>query len=146
MRPVTSEDCCDLLLELHDGTPVTVVISTVAPFGKGHWIELHGEKKSLTIGSGALRDYGKGFGVWEGMSSSTSTREIPLPAELEFEREYSDGRVAPFARLAQRFIDVIARKEGDAGPSFQDGVRAQVLLDAAVEADKARRWIDVLGP
>ncbi len=143
MRPVTSEDCCDLLLELHDGTPITLTVSTVAPFGKGHWVELYGEEKSLTIGSANLSDYGKGFAVCEGKPGSAEARELRLPPEYQFECEFSDGRVAPFARLAQRFIDAITKKEVDARPSFDDGLRAQVLMDAAVEAHSARCWIDV---
>lgn len=142
-KTVDSEDCCHVLLELHDQTPINIAVSTVAPMGKGHWIECYGEDKVIVIGSSNLSDYGKGFTVWEGTPGSPHAQEVPLPAEYQFEREFSDGRVAPFARVAQRFIDAIVKREVDARPSFDDGLRAQVLLDAAVEAHKARRWIDV---
>jgi len=145
MHPVTSEDCCDVLLELCDGTPVSLAISNVAPVGKGHWIELYGEKRSLTIGSDNLVDYGKGFRVWEGVPGTPQAREVPVPPGLQFDREFSDGRIAPFARLTQRFVDAIRQHDLHARPSFLDGHRAQVLLDAVRQAHSARCWVEVPG-
>lgn len=142
LRRVTSEDCCHLLLELEDGTPVSLTISTVAPLGKGHWIEIHGEQKVLVIGSDNLNDFGKGYRVWEGEPGSNGLRELPLPRELQFQKEFADGRIAPFIRLAQRFVDAIREKKVDVHPSFEDGLRAQIIMDLALQAHKKRRWVD----
>jgi len=142
-RTVDAEDCCHLLLELQHGTPVSVTMSTVAPVGKGHWIEFYGEERALIIGSDNLTDYGKGFRLWDGSPGSKDIREIPIPAEYQLGREFADGRIAPFARLAQRFIDAVAEGEVDVRPSFEDGLRAQVLIDAAVESHRTHRWVDV---
>ena len=145
-RNVDAEDCCHLLLELRDGTPVSVTTSTVAPVGKGHWVEFYGEERTLIIGSDNLTDYGKGFRLWEGSPGSKDVREIPIPAEYQFGWEFADGRIAPFARLAQRFIDAVTEGEVDVRPSFEDGLRAQVLLDGAREAHRVGCWIKVSGP
>jgi predicted dehydrogenase len=142
-RKVVGEDCCNLLLELWNGTPVSIAISTVAPVGKGHWIEFCGQNRTLVLGSDNLSDYGKGFALWERRSGSPHLREIPVPPEWHFEREFSDGRIAPFVRLAQRFVDAVAGRNVEVRPSFQDGLRAQVLVDAAVESHATRRWMDV---
>lgn len=142
-RAVDGEDCCHLALELQDATPVSVAVSTVAPVGKGHWIELYGEKRTLVLGSDNLSDYGKGFRLWERTRGSDRADELPMPDEYEFEEEFPDGRIAPFARLAQRFIDAVAEGEVEVHPSFADGLRAQILVDAAAESHKTRRWVDV---
>jgi predicted dehydrogenase len=142
-RSVEAEDCCDLLLELQDGTPVSVGISTVAPVGKGHWIECYGEDRVLILGSDNLSDYGKGFKLSERMPASPRDRELPVPPGYQFEREFSDGRIAPFTRLAQRFIDAIMERDLSVRPSFEEGLRAQVLIDAAVESHRTHRRVGV---
>ncbi|MDA2918684.1 Gfo/Idh/MocA family oxidoreductase [Desulfobacterota bacterium AH_259_B03_O07] len=146
LRPVNTEDCCHLLLELADGTPINLTISSIAPFGRGHWIEIYGEHKVLIIGSDNLSDYGKGFAVWEGELSSTKLRKRVIPRELQFDREFADGRVAPFLKLAERFIDAIRENKTDVRPSFDDGLRAQILMDLALQAQEERKWLDVPAP
>jgi predicted dehydrogenase len=145
-RSVDAEDCCHLLFELEDGTPVNLAISAVALFGKGHWVEIYGEDKVLILGSDHLSDYGKGFAVWEGIRGSTKLQERVLPEELQFEGEFRDGRIAPFVKLAQRFIDAVKENRTDIHPSFEDGFRAQMLMDLARQAYEGRQWVDVPAP
>ena len=145
-RPVDSEDCCHLLLELEDGTPVNLTISAVALLGKGHWVEIYGEDKVLVLGSDHPSDYGKGFAVWEGARGSTELKERVIPEEFQFEGEFTDGRIAPFVRLAQRFIDAVKENRTDVHPSFEDGFRAQILMDLARQAHEERRWVGVPAP
>lgn len=142
-RKVEGEDCCNLLLQLWNGTPVSIAISTVAAVGKGHWIEFYGEKGVLVLGSNNLSDYGKGFRLWERVKGSDRADDLSIPAEHEFAEEFPDGRIAPFARLAQRFIDAVAGGGVEVHPSFTDGFRAQVLVDAAAESQNTRRWVDI---
>ncbi len=146
LRPVNSEDCCLLLLELHDGTPVSVAISAVASLGKGHCIELYGEHKVLILNSDNLADYGKGFAVWEGKRGLARLRKRRLPKELQAEADSADGRIAPFVRLAQRFTDAVEQKKKDACPSFEDGLRTRMLMDWALQANQERTWVNVPAP
>jgi predicted dehydrogenase len=142
-RPVSAEDCCDLLLELENGAPVNLTISAVALFGKGHWVELYGEDKVLILGSDHLSDYGKGFAVWEGIRGSAKLQKRVIPEEIQSEGEFTDGRIAPFVKLAQRFIDAVRENRTDVHPSFEDGFRAQKLMDLARQAHEGRKWVDV---
>lgn len=146
LHPVNSEDCCHLLLELHDGTPVSLAISTVASLGKGHRIELYGEHKVLILNSDNLVDYGKGFAVWEGKRGSARLRKRRLLKELQAEADSADGRIAPFVRLAQRFTDAVEQKKMDARPSFEDGLRTRMLMDWALQANQGRTWVNVPAP
>ena len=142
-RRVSAEDGAELLLELADGAPATVVISATAPRAKGHWVEIYGEKKVLVIGSDHLTDYGKECRIWEGIAGAESLRPLAIPAEFQLEEEPGDGRVAPVRRLAQRFVDAIREGRRDVCPSFEDGLRAQALLEASMRAHHERAWIDV---
>jgi len=144
-RPVESEDCCQLMAELEDGTPVHVVLSSVARFGRGHWIELYGDRGTLVAGS-PREDYGTGFRIWEGSAESPALQEVAVPAAPPEKQAFPDGRIAPFIRLAQRFADAVLEGRLDARPSFEDGARAQLLMESALRAHQQRAWIDVPAP
>jgi predicted dehydrogenase len=55
---------------------------------------------------------------------------------------FSDSRVAPVARLVQRFVDACERG-GSPLPGFAEGYRVQGLIDAARHAHASERWIAV---
>ena len=143
-RAVTAEDCCDLLMELADGTPVSVQLSMVGAQGRGHWIEAHGARKMLTLGSADVRDYAKGFEAREGERGKADDRT--LPGSAGGDRDDEDGRIAPMAALMQRFVTAVRNGLADIRPSFEEGARAQLLLDAAEQASRERRWIDLPAP
>jgi predicted dehydrogenase len=69
-------------------------------------------------------DYACGFELWTASRATgrleSVGRDEPQPGV--------DGRVAPVARLASRFLDAIL--SGAAmSPNFADGLRAQLILD-----------------
>jgi predicted dehydrogenase len=49
---------------------------------------------------------------------------------------------ATVAPLVAHFLQAIESR-GTASPSFEDGMRAQAVLDAAMEAVSSRRWVDI---
>ncbi len=142
LREVTSEDCAHMLLELEDGTPVTLMFSGVAPVGIGHRVEIAGERATLLLASRDLRDYGKGFEVWEGRPEASGLRRVPIPDD-PMSKTFDDGRIAPVQRLMQRFIESIQEGRLDARPSFEDGFRAQQLLEAARQSHQHQQWVNV---
>jgi len=78
-----------------------------------------------------------------GEKGTGELRQCQIPDELNFKHQFQDGRMAPFVSLAQRFIDAVMEKSRENHPSFDDGYRAQLLLDLARQSDSERRWIDV---
>jgi len=144
-RSVSSEDVCHVLLELEGGVPVSIVVSPVATLGQGHWVECFGERKVLKIGSSNLQDYGKDFQVLIGEPGDEQLRQIPLPSELSLRNQFADGRIALFLRLAERFIAAVVRNDTTVRPSFEDGYRAQVLIDLAHKASDERCWVQIPG-
>jgi predicted dehydrogenase len=49
---------------------------------------------------------------------------------------------ATIAPLVARLLEAIDRR-GVASPSLEDGLRAQVVLDAVLESARRRAWVDV---
>jgi predicted dehydrogenase len=135
---VTSEDHCNILIEFEGGTPAAALISSVAPRAGGHWIEVAGEKQVLILGSRNLVDYGKGFHVWLGGGKSRFRR-----LSKESRKDDSDGRIAPFTGIARRFVQAIVSGTRDFAPSFREGYRAQLAMDAAHESSLTQRWVHV---
>jgi predicted dehydrogenase len=139
MRAVQSEDSAQLLMNLSSGASVSLQLSNVATINRGHWVEIFGEKKHLRIGSGNPADYGKDFSLWESDVNSSSPREVTLPA-LE---TTTDGRVALFARLAGRFVDCVRNRRTGEQPSFKEGWRSQLILDAVLRSARQQEWVQM---
>jgi predicted dehydrogenase len=66
--------------------------------------------------------------------------EIEVPAVDGDTVEIIGG--ATVAPLVAHFLQAIESRE-PASPSFEDGLRAQAVLEAAMEAASSRRWVDV---
>jgi predicted dehydrogenase len=56
-----------------------------------------------------------------------------------------DGRIAPVTRLTSRFLDAI-ETGGTPWPSFSEGYRVQLLLDAVRRSHTLGRWVDIVDP
>lgn len=141
MKPVDADDTCILLLELADGTPCQVTISAVTYQGRGHWVEVYGDRGTLVLGSDNQKDYVHGFRLWASQAGATLT-EMEIPARLEFPRTYDDGRLAPFIRVVDRWVQGIDQGES-LSPSLQEGLYSQLLMDLTHQSNETGTWMDV---
>ncbi|HIK51764.1 MAG TPA: Gfo/Idh/MocA family oxidoreductase [Oscillatoriales cyanobacterium M59_W2019_021] len=141
LKPVDADDTAFAMLELADRTPVQVSISSVAYGGRGHWVEVYGSNGSLILGSDNQKDYVHGFRLW-GTKAGEATTELSVPQRLEFPQTYADGRLAPFLRTIDRWVQGI-----DGGkmlsPSLREGVYSQLLMDLTHESSATGNWVDV---
>ena len=141
MKPVDADDTCLIMLELADGTPVQLSISSVTYAGRGHWVEIYGEKGTLVLGSSNLKDYVHGFELFAAPAGK-SLKNVPIPKKLDFTQVFTDGRLAPFIRVVDRFVAAI-----DSGtslvPSLKEGVYSQLLMDLTHQSDRQQSWVDV---
>jgi predicted dehydrogenase len=129
------------LLELADGTPVQLSISSVTYAGRGHWVEVYGEKGTLVLGSSNLKDYVHGFELFAAPAGK-SLKKVSIPKNLEFPQIFTDGRLAPFIRVVDRFVASI-----DTGryldPSLKEGIYSQLLMDLTHRSHQQKTWVDV---
>lgn len=140
-RPVDADDTASILLELEDGTPCQVVLSAVTYQGRGHWVEVYGDRGTLVLGSDHQKDYVHGFKLWTSQGGAP-LEEVPIPERLQFPKTYDDGRLAPFIRVVDQWVQNIDREQSVA-PSLREGVYSQLLMDLTHESNTTGRWIDV---
>jgi predicted dehydrogenase len=141
LKPVDADDSCIILLELADGTPCQMCLSAATYQGRGHWLEVYGDRGTLVLGSDNQQDYVHGFKLW-GSQQGEALNELEIPKRLEFAETFQDGRIAPFIRIVDRWVQGI-----DAGtaiaPSLEDGLYSQRLMDRAHESHQNGRWVVV---
>ncbi|MDE5085891.1 MAG: Gfo/Idh/MocA family oxidoreductase [Trichodesmium sp. St16_bin2-tuft] len=141
LKPVDADDTCNIMLELKDGTPCQICISSVTYQGRGHWVEVYGSKGTLIIGSNNQKDYVHGFKVW-GSQNGETLREINIPERLDFPKVYSDGRIAPFIRVVDNWVQGIETGKSVV-PSLREGVYSQLLMDLTHESNLTGTWVNV---
>lgn len=141
LKPVDADDTALLTLELADGTPCQVSISSVTYAGRGHWLEVYGDAGTLILGSHNQKDYVHGFKLL-GSKGGKPPLELDIPERLVFPRSYPDGRLAPFLRTIDRWVQGIDSGVAIA-PSFREGVYSQLLMDLTHESSQHQGWVDV---
>ncbi|MEM7649554.1 MAG: Gfo/Idh/MocA family oxidoreductase [Cyanobacteria bacterium P01_A01_bin.70] len=144
LKPVDADDTCTLMLEMAGGVPGQVTISSVTYGGRGHWLEVYGDRGTLLLGSDNLKDYVHGFKLF-GAAAGEALQELPIPAQLAFPKTYDDGRLAPFIRVVDHWVSNIDQGMNHA-PSITEGVYSQLMMDLAHTAHQQRTWVDVPQP
>ncbi|NJP10311.1 MAG: Gfo/Idh/MocA family oxidoreductase [Leptolyngbyaceae cyanobacterium RU_5_1] len=141
LKPVDADDTSLITLELEDGTPCQLNLSATTYQGRGHWLEVYGDRGTLVLGSRNLKDYVHGFQLW-GSQQGEPLTELEIPERLVFPRTWEDGRVAPFIRIVDRWVQGIDQGKSLV-PSLQEGVYSQLLMDLAHQSDQRGAWVDV---
>ena len=141
MRSVDADDTCMLMLELADGTPCQVCISACTFEGRGHWVEVYGDRGTLVLGSDNQKDYVHGFNLKAAPAGKPLTM-LEIPAHLAFSQSYTDGRLAPFIRVVDTWIKAIDAGESMT-PSLREGVYSQLLMDLTHQSHETGTWVDV---
>ncbi len=141
MKLVDADDICMLMLELADGTPCQVCISACTFQGRGHWVEVYGDRGTLVLGSDNQKDYVNGFRLWAAPAGQSLT-EVEIPTCLAFPQTYDDGRIAPFIRVVDQWVQGIDQGEA-LTPSLREGVYSQLLMDLTHQSHATASWIDV---
>ncbi|MBE7384506.1 MAG: Gfo/Idh/MocA family oxidoreductase [Leptolyngbya sp. SIO1E4] len=141
LKPVDADDTCTLMLELLDGTPCQITISSVTYGGRGHWVEVYGDRGTLVLGSDNLKDYVHGFKLY-GAEAGAPLAELPVPERLAFPKTFEDGRLAPFIRTVDHWVACIEQGQASA-PAMAEGVYSQLLMDLAHQSHQRGGWMDV---
>jgi len=141
LKIVDADDSCTLMLELVDGTPCQVCLSSVTYQGRGHWVEVYGSKGTLVLGSDNQQDYVHGFRLF-GSQGGQALAEIKIPERLDFSQVYPDGRIAPFVRVVDKWVEAI-NAGNSLVPSLREGVYSQLLMDLTQESNATGTWVNV---
>ncbi|MGH7324452.1 MAG: Gfo/Idh/MocA family protein [Candidatus Rokuibacteriota bacterium] len=144
-RPPDADDYCTVIGELASGAQATFTVSRAAHAMTEHTLEAYGARGALHYR--LARD---GRRWWEGELRLTEggagfqrvePRAAPSPSVGEGDAFEIIGK-ATIAPLVARLLDGV-RSGVTPAPSFADGVRAQAVLDAVLEALGRRAWVEV---
>jgi predicted dehydrogenase len=141
LKAVTADDTCNILLELDGQIPVQVCLSSVAMQGRGHFVEIYGDRGTLILGSDNQKDYVHGFKLL-GSQNNQPLQELEIPDRLAFAKTYEDGRIAPIARVVDQWVHSIRTGETNS-PSLREGVASQIIMDACHQSNETDRWVTV---
>jgi len=122
------------------GASGTLSMSSACFAGSGHRLEFYGDDGALVL-SNPTTDYMRGFTLQLARRPNAALAPVALdddPLDRQFP---ADGRIAPVARLASRFIDAIEQKR-PASPGFAEGYRVQELLEAVRRSHERGAWLD----
>lgn len=140
---LVAADTLDAILLLDDNTPVSMTISNATPGGRGHWLTIYGERGVLAVGNANLADAVVGTRLYQSDLTGGELREVPVTSMAV--EGVSDGRTLLVGRIAGAFTSAI-RSGASASPSFEDGWRAQVVMDAIRRAHERHCWMPVRFP
>lgn len=141
LKPVDADDTNLILMELMDGTPCQISLSSVTNNGRGHWLEVYGDQGTLVLGSDNLKDYVHGFHLQAGKVGKNLT-VVDIPKRLAFPEVFTDGRLAPFIRVVDHWVSCIETGENGV-PSLTEGIYSQLLMDLTHQSHEQKRWVEI---
>jgi predicted dehydrogenase len=143
-RPADAEDFCALLAELDSGARVQLTVSRAARGANEQALEAFGSAGAL-----AYRLTREGARWYRGeLRASNGAGLAPVRIAGGVPRSATDGDQlevtgkTTIGPLVRRFLAAIDKGEG-ASPSFEDGLRAQEVLDAVLESISSGGWARV---
>jgi predicted dehydrogenase len=146
-RPADAEDFCTVLGELASGAQVTLTVSRVARGVSDVVLEAFGSRGALACR--LARDKTRWFpGELRAATGDGLLQPVKVAAGLPRTAGEGDpleitGKVT-IAPLVKRLLAAI-RKRSSPSPSFEDGLRAQQVLDAVRASLDRKDWVAVEG-
>lgn len=137
MAPVDAEDVSLIQTRLQwqgsaeTSVPAQINLASVARNGRGCWLEIYGSEGSLVLGSANQKDYVHGFELCCSRAGEQPQLIEPDP-DLAFATTWSDGRIAPVARLQSWWAESI-RSGMPMIPGLAEGVASRSACDQAAQ-------------
>ncbi|HET8577329.1 MAG TPA: Gfo/Idh/MocA family oxidoreductase [Methylomirabilota bacterium] len=143
-RPTDAEDFCSVIGELASGALVSFTVSRAARGANDQTLEAYGS-------AGALRySFVRQGKRWHlgALEAATSGGFEPVKVKAGLPHSAGEGDQlevigkATIGPLVKRFLKA-TRKGQSPSPSFEDGLRAQLVLDAVLRAQRDGGWVPV---
>ena len=145
IKKVTSEDVSISQLQIksinNNLIPVQVNLSAVTKQSKGFSLEIYARDGTLVLSSDNQNDYVHGFGLWYS-SKGEVLKNIQPDSDLSFSKIWTDGRIAPVARIQNWWAQSI--KEGTPViPGLAEGLASQIVCDKVKESDSIGMKLEI---
>ena len=134
---VSSEDVSISQLQIksinNNLIPVQVNLSAVTKQSRGFSLEIYGRNGTLILSSDNQKDYVHGFGLWFSNKDDV-LKNIQPDKDLSFSKTWTDGRIAPVARIQSWWAQSI--KDGTPMiPGLVEGLSSQKVCDKIKESN-----------
>ena len=144
-KSVTSEDVSISQLQIkstHNNLiPVQVNLSAVTKQSKGFSLEIYGKNGTLILSSENQKDYVHGFGLWFSEKGDV-LKNIQPDNDLAFSRIWTDGRIAPVARIQRWWAQSIC--DGTPViPGLVEGLASQKVCDKVKESNSIGMRLEI---
>ena len=144
-KKVTSEDVSISQLQIksinNNMIPVQVNLSAVTKQSRGFSLEIYGCNGTLVLSSDNQNDYVHGFGLWYSTKGEV-LKNIQPDSELCFAKTWSDGRIAPVARIQSWWAQSI--KDGTPViPGLTEGLASQKVCDKVKESNSIGMQLEI---
>ena len=136
-KKVTSEDVSISQLQIksinNNLIPVQVNLSAVTKQSRGFSLEIYGRNGTLVLSSDNQKDYVHGFGLWYSTQGEV-LKNIQPDSDFSFSKIWTDGRIAPVARIQNWWIQSI--KDGSPViPGLAEGLTSQIVCEKIKESN-----------
>ena len=142
-----NDDSCTFLAEFEKGTQGIFHTSWLAYQGaytQHQELEIYGSEGRLHFVANHagtfLRGMRRGEQKWEWFPVAGTVS--PEDAREESEDYFRPGRLTP-TNTTYRWVEAIKANDRRLTPSFEDGWRSQLVIDAVLVSSAKRRWVDV---
>ena len=136
-KTVTSEDVSISQLQIksiHNNLiPAQVNLSAVTKESRGFSLEIYGRNGTLILISDNQKDYVHGFGLWLSKKGEV-LKNIQPDSDLSFSKIWTDGRIAPVARIQSWWAQSI-KENTPVIPGLVEGLASQKVCDKIIESD-----------
>ncbi len=145
IRQVTSEDVSISQLQIksinNNLIPVQVNLSAVTKQSRGFSLEIYGSTGTLVLSSDNQNDYVHGFGLWYSTKGEV-LKNIQPDTDLSFSKIWTDGRIAPVARIQSWWAQSI--KDGTPViPGLAEGLASQKVCDKVKESNSMGMKLEI---
>ena len=136
---VTSEDVCLANIEIQNycgsKIPCQVSLSSISRNGRGFCLEIYGKEGSLTLKSENQKDYVHGFNL-KFSDKEDKTHNFTADPIFNFEKTWSDGRIAPVKRIQNLWAESIISGKPII-PGLSEGLISQRVCEAIKKSSES---------
>ena len=112
--------------------PAQVSLSSVSRNGRGFCLDITGSEGALLLSSSNQKDYVHGFELHHA-ARGEDLRPVSPDADVAFPQTWTDGRIAPVARVLGWWADSI-RQGRPMVPGLAEGLASRRVSDRAAQA------------
>ncbi len=144
-KTVTSEDVSISQLQIksinNNLIPGQVNLSAVTKNSKGFSLEIYCKNGTLILSSENQKDYVHGFGLWFS-NKGDILKNIQPDSDLAFSKIWTDGRIAPVARI-QNWWGQSIKDNTPIIPGLVEGLASQKVCDKVKESNSIGIKIEI---